>query len=259
MNDTIRITYIGGPTVLLEFGGLRLLTDPTFDPAGEEYTTGPVTLQKVAGPAISAEEVGSLDYVLLTHDHHSDNLDRSGRALLAQAKMALTTEEGAQRLHGNSVGLKAWESRDLPAANNRTIRVIATPARHGPAGKERGSVNGYVFFFTDTPDQCVYISGDSVWYDGMAEVARRFSVQIAFLHLGAATVPAVGPFHLTMTAAEGVEAARAFSDATIVPLHFEGWAHFSEAKSDILRAFHQAGIEQRLRWPEAGRPIQLNF
>jgi L-ascorbate metabolism protein UlaG (beta-lactamase superfamily) len=29
-----RITLVGGPTVLLELGGFRLLTDPTFDPPG---------------------------------------------------------------------------------------------------------------------------------------------------------------------------------------------------------------------------------
>jgi L-ascorbate metabolism protein UlaG (beta-lactamase superfamily) len=39
----LRITYIGGPTALLEFGGLRLLTDPTFDPPAGEYRTVPVT------------------------------------------------------------------------------------------------------------------------------------------------------------------------------------------------------------------------
>ena len=40
------ITYVGGPTWVLEFGGIRLLTDPTFDPAGGDYTTGSVTLAK---------------------------------------------------------------------------------------------------------------------------------------------------------------------------------------------------------------------
>jgi L-ascorbate metabolism protein UlaG (beta-lactamase superfamily) len=46
--NELRITYVGGPTALLELGGLRLLTDPTFDPPGGEYTTGPVTLRKLA-------------------------------------------------------------------------------------------------------------------------------------------------------------------------------------------------------------------
>jgi L-ascorbate metabolism protein UlaG (beta-lactamase superfamily) len=56
----------GGPTALLELGGLRLLTDPTFDPPGGEYTTGPVTLRKLAAPALSADALGRLDPALQT-------------------------------------------------------------------------------------------------------------------------------------------------------------------------------------------------
>jgi len=126
----LTVTYIGGPTALLEFGGLRLLTDPTFDPAGGEYKTGPVTLRKLAGPALSPEALGSFDYVLLSHDHHFDNLDHAGRTVLAKAKAVLTTEEGAQRLGANSRGLKPWQSADLPAPQDQAVRVVATPARH---------------------------------------------------------------------------------------------------------------------------------
>jgi len=85
-SDQLTITYVGGPTALLEFGGVRLLTDPTFDPAGGEYQTGPVMLRKLTGPGLSPQELGSIDYVLLSHDHHFDNLDHAGRALLSAAQ-----------------------------------------------------------------------------------------------------------------------------------------------------------------------------
>jgi L-ascorbate metabolism protein UlaG (beta-lactamase superfamily) len=235
--DPLTITYIGGPTILLDFGGVRLLTDPTFDPAGGEYTTGPVTLRKLQGPAISSEALDSFDYVLLSHDHHFDNLDHAGRALLANAKSVFMTTEGAQRLGANSVGLKDWQSTDLSAPNGRTLRIVATPARRGPEGRSRGAVNGFALFFRDAPERVIYISGDTVWYTGIEEIARRFPVQVAILHLGAARVPEVGSFHLTMTAEEAVAAARTFPNALIVPIHFEDWAHFSEDREDIAHAF----------------------
>jgi L-ascorbate metabolism protein UlaG (beta-lactamase superfamily) len=248
----LAVTYIGGPTALLEFGGLRLLTDPTFDPAGSEYRHGPVTLRKLSGPALGAEALGPVDCVLLSHDHHADNLDHAGRRMLGSARTVLTTPDGAARLGGNSRGLEAWQSTDLEAPGGRTLRVVATPARHGPPLIDRGPVTGFALFFVDAPERAVYFSGDTVWYEGVAEVARRFPVRVALLNLGAARI-ALLPCHLTMTAAEGVEAARAFADATIVPLHFEGWAHFSEGRQDIARAFSEVGLEGRLRWPEAGR------
>jgi L-ascorbate metabolism protein UlaG (beta-lactamase superfamily) len=258
-SQRVAITYIGGPTALVEFGGLRLLTDPTFDPAGGEYPSGAATLHKLAGPALMPDALGEFDYVLLSHDHHFDNLDRAGRTVLANAKAVLTTEEGARRLGGNSRGLKVWQSIDFDAPDRRVLRVVATPARHGPAGLERGAVNGFVVFFADAPERAIYVSGDTVWYEGVAEVARRFAVRAAILHLGAARVPEVGPFHLTMTAAEAVEAARTFESAAVVPLHYEGWAHFSEGRTEIAAAFAAAGLERRLRWLEFGRAVSIEL
>lgn len=251
------MTYIGGPTALLEFGGARMLTDPTFDPAGGEYPSGPATLRKLAGPVLTPAELGALDFVLLSHDHHFDNLDRAGRGMLADAKNVLTTEAGAARLEGNSTGLKPWQSTDLTTRRGNFLRVEATPARHGPEGSDRGPVIGFVIAASDDPERCVYFAGDTVWYEGVAEVARRFRVKAAILNLGAAHVPEVGPFHLTMTAKEATEAARVFPDAAIVPLHFEGWAHFAEGREEIAREFAAAGLSGRLRWPEPGRAIEI--
>jgi L-ascorbate metabolism protein UlaG (beta-lactamase superfamily) len=69
---TLRITLVGGPTALLDALGLRVLTDPTFDPPGHDqlaYTTP----TKTAPSALTPEAVGNVDAVLLSHDQHADN------------------------------------------------------------------------------------------------------------------------------------------------------------------------------------------
>ncbi len=259
MNHTpLKITYVGGPTALLEFGGLRWLTDPTFDPPGGDYTTGPVTLHKTVGPAVAPESL-SFDVVLLSHDHHADNLDRLGRDALRRARNVLTTEAGAARLGGNARGLQAWANIELPATDGSVLKVTATPARHGPEGGDRGPVTGFVLESAGSPESssgvgAVYISGDTVWYDALNEIHQRFPIHRAILFMGAARVPEVGPAHLTMSAADGIQFARAFPAARIIPLHYEGWRHFSESRQDISAAFAKAGLEHRLHWLQAGRP-----
>jgi L-ascorbate metabolism protein UlaG (beta-lactamase superfamily) len=109
----------------------------------------------------------------------------------------------------------------------------------------------------NAPGPTIYFSGDTVWFDGVAEVARRFPVRTAVLFMGAARVAAVGPFALTMTAEDGIQAAHAFSESTIVPIHYEGWRHFSESRDVISRAFDAAGVSDRVRWMEAGTAISL--
>src|SRR6202000_472724 len=95
----IRLTLVGGPTVLIEYEGIRLLTDPTFDPPGQyQGPHSPVKHVKTDGPALSVRQIGRLDAVLLSHDHHFDNLDNAGRALLPTVDVTYTTRSGAQRL-----------------------------------------------------------------------------------------------------------------------------------------------------------------
>jgi L-ascorbate metabolism protein UlaG (beta-lactamase superfamily) len=252
----LQVTYLGGPTALIEVDGLRLLTDPTFDPAGTTYPTNQYTLCKTQGPVLPPEALGRLDAVLLSHDHHFDNLDHAGRALLAHVDMILTTPAGAQRVGDKAIGLVPWQSIDLPTQAGSVVRVTGTPARHGPVDGDRGPVTGFVLTTASLPG-AIYLSGDTVWYDGVAEVGHRFTVHVALLFMGAARVVEVGPAALTFTAAEAVDAAHTFAKAIILPLHYEGWAHFTESRQDIARAFAAAGLESRLRWLEPGCPMDI--
>jgi L-ascorbate metabolism protein UlaG (beta-lactamase superfamily) len=252
----LTVTYVGGPTALLELDGVRLLTDPTFDAPGGEYTTGPVTLRKTRGPALEPEQLGPIDAVLLSHDHHFDNLDRAGREVLPLARQVLTTVDGAARLGDNAAGLSNWQTVQV-AGLETSLLVTGTPGRHGPQGMDRGPVTGFVIETPEAKAGAVYVSGDTVWYEGVAAVARRFDVRVAILFMGAARVAAVGPDHLTMTASEAVEAARTFSKAVVVPLHFEDWAHFSEPPDEIRRVFNDAGLAERLCWPQRRFPVPI--
>ncbi|MGA2313072.1 MAG: MBL fold metallo-hydrolase [Xanthobacteraceae bacterium] len=248
-----KITLIGGPTALIEIGGFRLLTDPTFDAPGE-YKLPHVTLKKTSHPALTAEQIGRVDAVLLSHDQHADNFDHAGRAYAMQAPRLLTTVVGAKRLGGVAEGLAPGESTKLtnPAG---TLTVTATPARHGPAGIEplAGDVIGFVLSLAG--GRPIYITGDTVWYEGVAEVARRFQAGLVLLFAGAAKTR--GAFHLTMDANDALDTAHAFPDATIVPLHYEGWAHFSQSGDDLVQSFKALGIGARLRLLEPGVPTAI--
>jgi L-ascorbate metabolism protein UlaG (beta-lactamase superfamily) len=247
--DSLRITLIGGPTALIEIDGFRLLTDPTFDPPGS-YQLPHVKLEKLTGPALSAESIGAIDAVLLSHDQHSDNLDHSGKDFLGKAKRVLTTQAGAKRLGSHAEGFAPWDVAVLTGAGGRTLTVTATPARHGPAGIEplSGDVIGFVLSRTDGAP--IYISGDTVFYDGVAEVARRFSAGVVLPFAGAAQTR--GPFHITMDTNDAIETARVFPDAVIIPLHTDGWAHFRQSANDLRATFDTLGFGSRLKLLEPG-------
>ena len=60
---TVTITLIGGPTALIEIDGFRLLTDPTFDAPGANYQLPHVKLEKLIGPAVTADTIGEVGRV----------------------------------------------------------------------------------------------------------------------------------------------------------------------------------------------------
>ena len=254
--SNITLTLIGGPTVLVEYDGLRLLTDPTFDQPGRYDRTGPVKHEKTSGPAMSVDEVGELDAVLLSHDHHLDNLDHAGRAMLPTVGVTYTTVSGASRLGGNADGVSPFETRTLEGRNGKKLLITATPARHGPIGVDVGEVVGFALG-VEQPGDLIYITGDTLWYEGTAEVAGRFSPKVVVLFTGAAEP--LGRFHLTMGSEDALEAANAFPGATLVSVHNEGWIHYRETQDQLADVFAKFHLADRLTRFEKGMPLQFSW
>ena len=258
----VRLTHIGGPTVLIETGGWRLLTDPTFDPPGRRYFFGWGTVsRKLAGPAVAAAELAPIDAVLLSHDHHGDNLDPAGRALLPSAGVVVTTASGAARLGGSARGLEPWQTTRLEAPDRAAIEITATPCRHGPPLSHPivGDVVGFALRWEGQEDGVLWISGDTVLYDGVREVADRLDVDIALLHLGGVRFGVSGPLRYTMTARDAVELCGEVRPRAAIPIHYEGWKHFKQGREAIEAELATAppDIARRFRWLPIGEAVDL--
>jgi L-ascorbate metabolism protein UlaG (beta-lactamase superfamily) len=196
-----------------------------------------------------------VDAVLLSHDQHADNLDRAGRTYALSSRMVLTTPAAAERLGAPAMGLAPWRSTTL-TLSGRPWTVTATPARHGPPGAEAllGDVTGFMIRGPDGAD-LVYVTGDTVFYDGVAEVARRFHPRVVLVFAGAAKTR--GPFHLTMGSNDLLEVAKAFPQARIVTAHNTGWAHFTEGPTDVASVSKTFSLSARLGGLEPGRRTRV--
>jgi len=252
MND---FTLVGGPTAVFEHAGLRWMTDPAFSPPGDyEYLT------KLTGPAVESDAVGDIDVVLLSHDHHADNLDPAGREFLPRAGRVLTTAAGAERLGGNAIGLEPWASVEVGAPDGSTVTVTAVPAQHGPDGTDHitGPVIGFVLQAPGA--DTVYVSGDNAALEVVRQIAERVgSIEVAVLFAGAVQIPQrFDGAYLTLSSDRAAEAAKILGARVVVPVHFEGWAHFTQGADTLRAAFAGNQVSDVLRLPERGETLALD-
>ena len=255
------ITHIGTATLLLEIGPIRLLTDPAFDPPGGRYSLGYGTSsRKLTAPAIKPENIGKIDAILLSHDQHEDNLDRAGRALLPLATQVLTTSAGAKRLGNNSIGLRSWQSTVVKSGDFE-IKITAVPARHGSLGSHLivGETTGFILEWHGQKHGALYISGDTVWFTGIKEIARRFQIGTAILHIGKASFPITGPLYFTFNTREALSAIKALNPRTVIPIHYEGWKHFREPRAEAEKQFAAAGMNNIVHWLPLGESTDIEI
>ncbi len=245
----LRIQLVGGPTAIIEYGGLRWLTDPALSPPGEYGG-----LTKLTGPAFDIAEGDPIDVVLLSHHHHSDNLDPAGRAFLPRAKRVLSTTKAAEELGGNVVGMEPWSEVELESARGGGVRVTAVRAQHGPDGSDdiQGPVLGFVLSAPGAEE--VYVSGDNASRNVVRAIVQKTGqIGIAILNAGAVQLSKFDGAYLTLSADHAADVALTLGARVVIPLHFEGWAHFTQGADELEAAFSGNGIRDRLLMLERGQ------
>ena len=252
------VFFIGNATTLIQFNGLNLLTDPTFVHRHEEVSIGyGMHATRLTDPAIDIDGLPPLDAVILSH-FHGDHFDQAAEAGLDKDLLILTTPEAADELRDRgftqAIGIESWESAVLERDVAR-IEVMAVPGRHGPPIVDFAlpDVMGSIVVFTDLSDgaqRTMYISGDTLVFDGLHEIRGLFpEIDLALLHLGGTEVLGVT---VTMDAEMGLEALRIMEPELAIPIHYDDYDVFKSPLADFKAAVRDAGLEDRVRYLERG-------
>ena len=246
----VRITHIGGPTVLIEVDGWRLLTDPTFDPAGGKYRFGWGTGSRKAGRTRDRCRRPRPDRRGAAQPRSPRRQSRPRRAGAAAHRRVSWSRP--LRARSGWAATRAGSSHGRPrgsrrrAADDRDHRhaVPPRPAAEPPDRRRRDRLRARL---GGSGAGVLWISGDTVLYDGVREVAERLQVDTALLHLGGVRFPVSGPVRYTMTAPGGRGAVRARSPAHGHPDPLRGLEAFpARARS------HRARVRRARQTTSAG-------
>jgi L-ascorbate metabolism protein UlaG (beta-lactamase superfamily) len=262
----VTITHIDTACVLLNINGFKILTDPTLDKKDgflPQYVSKPFAFsKKYCDPALSNEEIGKVDLVLLSHDHHSDNLDKKGRAFIKTVNVVLSTKDAVKRLkNGNVIGLDNWDEYLVETEKVPQLKITAIPAQHTNIkrlDKVMGKVIGFAIEWEGQKNGCLYISGDTVLFEGIYELKRRKKVDIAVLHLGAGAFPYLKKnLRVTMNGEEAIETTKLLNPNNVIPIHYEGWWHFKQSVMSLKKEIEKSGEKDKFLWLASGIETEL--
>ncbi|MFC8412519.1 MBL fold metallo-hydrolase [Streptomyces coelicoflavus] len=250
------IQFIGNATLLIRYGDLTLLTDPNFLHRGQRaHLSYGLVSRRVTEPALDVTELphGDLDAVILSH-LHGDHFDRVARRGVDRGLPFITTPHGSRLLKGlygfrRAAGLHTWQRYTVHRGDS-TVRVTSLPGRHAPGAARflLPPVMGSLLEFGDRTGETrlvLYLSGDTLMYDGLREIAVRHpDIHLAVLHLGGTTLP--GGLVVTMDAEQGADLLDLLRPRQALPVHYNDYTVFRSPLEDFLTEADRRGHTDRL-------------
>ncbi len=255
----LRATWLGHSTMLIEVGGVRILTDPVWGPRASPFTSvGPKRFQP---PPVALSALPRVDLVLLSHDHY-DHLDYPTMRKLARIDVPFVTSLGVGA-HLESWGIAAsriteldwWETHTLPDGD---VTVTATPSQHF-SGRTIGGRNSTAWssFAIRSATASVFFGADTGLTTEYRDIATRLGAfDLVMLEVGAHH-PAWGDIHLGPENALEALGMLGGSPA-FLPIH---WGTFNLAMHEwdsppetLVRLAPARGA--RLVMPQLGEPVE---
>jgi L-ascorbate metabolism protein UlaG (beta-lactamase superfamily) len=245
---TITVSWLGHATVLLNFFGMRIITDPVFsERIGVDmglFTLGP---RRLVAPALSAEELGPIDLILLSHAHmdHLDiptlrGFDRSTPVVIAQ-----NTYDVIQDLDFSTVYELDWGKWTAVG----DLRIEALEVKHfgwrfpWERDRSRGYLDGrsYNAYLLSKNGSHIVFGGDTAYQEHFAALGSRLpSVELAIMPIGA--------YDPWIHAHANPEQALAMADQMgayhVLPIHWNTFIQSQEPTSEPITRLKRAAGER---------------
>lgn len=253
----MKVTQIRNATVLLEWGGVRLVVDPMLAPQGAlpalKYFGGGRRNPVVDLPPNAAELLDGATHALITHCQrgHFDHLDRAGKRWLRERQLPVLCMPGdAEYLRSRGLEVQVLNAQGSTPWQGGTIDPV--PCLHGRGWIGRLMAHGHGHVLRMPGEPSVYIAGDTVLTETVIDAVRRFQPDLSILPAGGAAMD-LGS-ELIMDADEALRLA-AVGKGMFLMNHLEALDHCPTRRADLLAEARRRGLGHRVLVPQDGEEI----
>jgi len=254
-DDRLTLSWLGHSTLLINFFGVWILTDPALLPrvgirAGV-MTLGP---KRFVAPALRVRQLPAIDFILLTHAH-MDHLDMGTLRKLPRESIVITaraTSDLLRRLRFREVVELDWgEGRRFEHAHKR-VEIEAFGVRHWGARMRKDVHRGFNGYLLERRGHRISIAGDTA-RTSFKHVAHRGPLDVIAVPIGA-----YNPWIAShCTPEQAVEMANEARARFVVPIHHQTFRLGREPMDEPIRRFRQALEPERVALTEVGETFVL--
>ena len=254
----VTLAWLGHATVLINFFGIKILTDPVLFPrigiSLPGFTIGP---KRLIAPALQVDELPKIDVILLSHAHF-DHLDlRTLRCFHANTSVitARTTRDLLKRTRFREVTELDWGENKTLNTPAGEIDVSAFRVKHWGARKQRDTYRGYNGYVVERNGRRIIFAGDTAMTDTFAELRGRGAIHLAIM-----SIAAYNPWiHSHCSPEQAVEMANAAGAQFIVPVHHQTFRLSFEPFREPIERFEAAlsNSPKRIALREIGETFVL--
>ena len=185
--DDVSVTWIGHSTLYINLFGIRILTDPVFSEkvgvsVARLATVGP---KRYTGPAVTLEDVGPVDVVLLSHAH-LDHFDLPSLRQIASGQTEVVTAEATSRLLRRLPFHRVHEAHhDQVLQLQNGLKVLPVPVRHWGRRYPWNKDYGWTGYLLEYRGVRLFFAGDTAYTPDFQRLVEHGPIDLAFIPIGA--------------------------------------------------------------------------
>lgn len=253
----ITASWLGHSTVLINFYGVNILTDPLLvNHAGADVLVGTIGPKRLVAPALTPRQLPHVDLVLLSHAH-MDHLNSATLRHFSKTTRAVTAKSTADLLRDTNLHAPAeltWGDKVKINTSHGEIEVEAFEVNHWGARWRHDSYRGYNGYILSREGKKIIFGGDTAWSDSFRSLRSRGPFELAIMPIGA-----YQPWiHSHCTPEQAVQMANDAGANYFLPVHFKTFTLGREGVNEPMERLQAAIEPERIGWRDIGQTFSTS-